>query len=313
MGGALSDDTCCGLDGRDEGDGVDLYFVDEHHLTKRVEMEFTKLFTTHDLDNSGQLDASECENLYQDLVKKGFVFSASNVKELIKQADSNKDGKISMREFKDWIRAEVAKRHSNLLSILDGQNWLQTEPTFKVHEGCKSSGAEINVKLQISVSEAKDMCAAMPFKDCQGFSYEGTSGAAKDVYFKSEMASLKEEEGWTTYERELTILEKALTNVDADGNGELDCDELHVFFTEIAKAVGDDPPSREFVDEVLAKHDIQVKDGRLNEEEFHQILKIAVAQIYLYNEAGAKGSKDLFLDPKGKNHGKKKKSGDGGG
>ena len=77
-----------------------LELMDRNCLVQSADKEMTDLFSIFDVDNDGFITQAEISNLMKKLGEK---IRKKDIRQMIKEADKNKDGKIDFKEFKEMV------------------------------------------------------------------------------------------------------------------------------------------------------------------------------------------------------------------
>jgi Ca2+-binding EF-hand superfamily protein len=73
------------------------------------DLHLTKLIKAYDLDNNGFISAEEFTFVMSYFLTHDPTLSPTTYEELLRQADTNKDGKISVAELQAWIQKKTNK------------------------------------------------------------------------------------------------------------------------------------------------------------------------------------------------------------
>jgi len=78
-----------------------------------------------------------------------------------------------------------------------------------------------------------------------------------------------------------TITDRAFKEVDKDGSGSVDLEELITYLAEVSEQLGEEPYTREQVAKILDVADAN-KDKKLSKVEFRTTMKAVIVKLYFY-------------------------------
>lgn len=202
---------------------------------KDKEAKMLETFKIWDKDQSGYITKEELQEVFTRL---GCKVSAGDVGKVLKEADADKDSKISYEEFVAWLCRAPHLEHY-----------------FKVSEdilrrNMKDVGA-MTVKMQKEIEKSKNPMAAMMKMGVQ----------LEEVQKKAQ----------ARIDKELTpVIKKTFAYHDKDSSGCLSYDESIIFFANYVELVG---PFLEATAELSSTQTMQMADVKCNPSKIHEEFK----------------------------------------
>lgn len=98
-------------------------------LERLIHRDFDEIFNVSDKNRDGVLDHREMATLIENLKRKGVQLSSEKGAEILKKADTDKDGKVTPEEFYAFIKKECMDKRENLIKLMSkgkDRDWLNT-------------------------------------------------------------------------------------------------------------------------------------------------------------------------------------------
>jgi len=166
--GASFGSCCASGNGKEE---CQLVFASYDNLSRLIREDFEQVFKKCDKNRDGYLNKKEMDQVLDQLRRKGVVISAKTGAKIVSQADQDRDGRVSAKEFQEWIDKECLARQQNLLNLMNHSTtgdvlWIDciTNRAFKAadkdHDGQVDTEELVTYFTEVSKQFGEEPCSS---------------------------------------------------------------------------------------------------------------------------------------------------------